>query len=312
MIDIDGAVAPSPYPEVCGAACSLPVESDSVDVVLLPHVLEFEPDPHAALREAFRILVPEGYLLISVFNPWSLMGMWRLWGARSGSPPWQGQFLGAIRIKDWLALLGFDVLSSEPCFFRPPLRRERLLQRLACMEAFGKRAFPYLAGANVLVAKKRISTLTPIRPAWKLRRKLAGVGLAGPTAGRVEVPGNARMPAFADQPTNGDHDGPLSDVSRHAVKPTGGTCSELPAPVLAPRTDIPVGERPVSNAASSVDGIAAGRLVEVFTDGACRGNPGPGGWAVLLRYGEREQELSGAEPRDHQQPNGTHGRNSRA
>ena len=234
VIDIDGAVAPSPYPEVCGAACSLPVESDSVDVVLLPHVLEFEPDPHAALREAFRILVPEGYLLISVFNPWSLMGMWRLWGARSGSPPWQGQFLGAIRIKDWLALLGFDVLSSEPCFFRPPLRRERLLQRLACMEAFGKRAFPYLAGANVLVAKKRIATLTPIRPAWKLRRKLVGVGLAGPTAGRVEVPGNARMPAFADQPTNGDHDGPCPTSPGVQSNRQAELVPNFPRPCLRP------------------------------------------------------------------------------
>jgi ribonuclease HI len=40
--------------------------------------------------------------------------------------------------------------------------------------------------------------------------------------------------------------------------------------------------------------VAADR-VEVFTDGACRGNPGPGGWGVLLRYGEREKELYGSE-----------------
>lgn len=36
--------------------------------------------------------------------------------------------------------------------------------------------------------------------------------------------------------------------------------------------------------------------VEIFTDGACRGNPGPGGWGVLLRYGDTEKHLSGAEP----------------
>ena len=36
--------------------------------------------------------------------------------------------------------------------------------------------------------------------------------------------------------------------------------------------------------------------VEIFTDGACRGNPGPGGWAALLRFGERELEVSGGEP----------------
>jgi ribonuclease HI len=36
--------------------------------------------------------------------------------------------------------------------------------------------------------------------------------------------------------------------------------------------------------------------IEIYTDGACRGNPGPGGWAALLRMGEREREISGAEP----------------
>ncbi len=35
--------------------------------------------------------------------------------------------------------------------------------------------------------------------------------------------------------------------------------------------------------------------VEIFTDGSCRGNPGPGGWAALLRHGERERVISGAE-----------------
>ncbi|MDF3021594.1 MAG: rnhA [Steroidobacteraceae bacterium] len=36
-------------------------------------------------------------------------------------------------------------------------------------------------------------------------------------------------------------------------------------------------------------------IVEIYTDGACRGNPGPGGWAALLLFGEHERELSGAE-----------------
>jgi ribonuclease HI len=36
-------------------------------------------------------------------------------------------------------------------------------------------------------------------------------------------------------------------------------------------------------------------VIEIYTDGACRGNPGPGGWAALLKMGEREREISGAE-----------------
>ncbi len=41
---------------------------------------------------------------------------------------------------------------------------------------------------------------------------------------------------------------------------------------------------------------ASGKQVEAFTDGACSGNPGPGGWGVVLRYGGHERELSGGEP----------------
>lgn len=38
------------------------------------------------------------------------------------------------------------------------------------------------------------------------------------------------------------------------------------------------------------------KRVEIFTDGACKGNPGPGGWGALLRMGQHEKELSGGEP----------------
>ena len=36
--------------------------------------------------------------------------------------------------------------------------------------------------------------------------------------------------------------------------------------------------------------------VEIFTDGACKGNPGPGGWGAVIRYGKHEKEISGSEP----------------
>ena len=51
--------------------------------------------------------------------------------------------------------------------------------------------------------------------------------------------------------------------------------------------------------------------VEIFTDGACRGNPGPGGWAALLRKGTTEKMISGAEEICYQQPDGTYGCHSR-
>lgn len=38
------------------------------------------------------------------------------------------------------------------------------------------------------------------------------------------------------------------------------------------------------------------KLVEIFTDGACKGNPGPGGWGAIIRYGNHEKEISGGDP----------------
>lgn len=48
--------------------------------------------------------------------------------------------------------------------------------------------------------------------------------------------------------------------------------------------------------AQGAEGCGVLDKVAIFTDGACRGNPGPGGWAAILRHGEHVKEISGAEP----------------
>lgn len=153
---------------------AVPIATDSVDVVLLPHTLEFERDPHQILREVERMLIPEGYVVVLGFNPWSLWGLWRLARGRKGNAPWCGDFLSMTRIKDWLALLGFDVVKEERYFFRPPLRRRALMKKLKFMERLGQRLWPRLAGGYLLVAQKRVATITPIKPRWQPRRRLLG------------------------------------------------------------------------------------------------------------------------------------------
>lgn len=182
IIDIDCVMAQAPYPFAHGTASALPVESDSVDVVVLPHVLEFDSEPHAALREAFRVLVPEGHLLIFGFNPRSLMGLWRPFRSRRGTAPWNGQFFGINRIKDWLALLGFDVLQVSPCFIRSPFQDERWLRTLDTIARLGNLTAPVLSSAYLMVAKKRLMKMTPIKTRWRPKRRLVGVGLAEPSA----------------------------------------------------------------------------------------------------------------------------------
>lgn len=173
---------------IVGSPQELPVATDSVDVVLLQHVLEFQHSPHDALREAERVLVPEGHLVLAGFNPYSLFGLWRMTGRQRASPPWSGRFVSLTRVKDWLALLGLEPTEARMAFFRPPFSRPALLRRLRRVESVGARFWPYAGGVYVVVARKRVATLTPIKPRWVPRRSLVGIRVAEPTARREGGP----------------------------------------------------------------------------------------------------------------------------
>lgn len=160
---------------------ALPIATDAVDVVLLPFVLEFNERPHDVLREVERVLVPEGHVVIVLFNPLSLWGLARFWLKGRQRPPWSGRFFTATRIKDWLALLGFDIVVTRSFFYRPPLRHEPSLQRMQFLERIGARWWPIFGAATVLVGRKRVATLTPIKPRWRPRRSVLAAGLAEPT-----------------------------------------------------------------------------------------------------------------------------------
>jgi SAM-dependent methyltransferase len=160
---------------------ALPLVSESVDVVVLPHLLEFEPDPHQVLRETERILIGEGHLVILGFNPWSLWGLWRTVLAWRGEPPWCGRFFGIARIKDWLALLGFDIIKARRFYFRPPLPSEGVMSKLELLERIGRACWPYLGGAYIVVAKKRVATVTPVKISWRAHRQIISSGIAEPS-----------------------------------------------------------------------------------------------------------------------------------
>lgn len=173
------------YPHALAIPEMVPVKGDSLDVVVLQHTLEFAKDPHEVLREVDRILIPEGHVVIVAFNPWSFWGGWRLLRSRSRRFPWCGRFLSVTRMKDWMSLLGFDTVRVAPLFFRPPLRHEGVMRRLRFMENAGVRIWPMLAGVNIVVAQKRLATLTPIKlRRWRLQRRLV-VGAVKPTSGSV-------------------------------------------------------------------------------------------------------------------------------
>jgi SAM-dependent methyltransferase len=168
-----------------GDPAALPFAADSVDVIMLPHVLEFCADPHQVLREAERVLIGEGYLLIIGFNPWSWCGLWQLLFGWRGATPWAGRFYSLTRLKDWLQLLGFEVIGREYFFHRPPVRSPALLRRLSFLERLGAVLWQRAGGAYFLVAKKRVECLIPLRTQWRLRRRVIAAGVVEPSLRRV-------------------------------------------------------------------------------------------------------------------------------
>jgi len=163
---------------------ALPFDANSLDLVVLPHALELARDPHLALREVERVLVPEGRVVIVGFNPSSLWGLRQFLGRSlrrlgvrlRGEPflPAQGEFLGYRRLRDWLRLLSFEVETGRFGCYRPPVEAQKWLSRFAWIETVGDRWWPVFGAVYFVVAVKRV-------------RGMRLVGLA--RAGRAAVHG---------------------------------------------------------------------------------------------------------------------------
>ena len=152
----------------------LPFMTNSIDLLQLPHALEFSANPHQTLREAERVLVPEGHIMISGFNPISSWGIKRLLAKDEGYP-WNGNFMTLLRIKDWLALLGFEVTATRMACYAPPFRNPSWLGRFQGMGKAGGSRWPMMGGIYFIIAKKRVLGMRLIRPSWqaaKLKSKL--------------------------------------------------------------------------------------------------------------------------------------------
>ena len=144
----------------------LPVESQSIDLLVMPHVLEFTQQQHQILREVDRVMMPEGRIVITAFNPWSLWGIRRWLRADNQQYPWNGNFISLVRMKDWLSLLGFDVSAGKLACYVPPCMREAWLQRFHFMEPAGDRWWAIAGGVYILEAIKRVQGMRIITPAW--------------------------------------------------------------------------------------------------------------------------------------------------
>ncbi len=169
---------------------SLPFGHRSIDLALLPHTLDYVDDPHALLRELTQAMVPDGHILVSGFQPFSI------WGARkwlrypSEKMPWSGRFFSTARIQDWLSLMGYGVRGGRLLMYRPPVAHHKLFDRLSFMEKAGDRWWPMLGAVYLIHAQLETMRVIPAVPAAK--RSRFNPRLAQPVARRLRLPAHIR------------------------------------------------------------------------------------------------------------------------
>ena len=146
---------------------ALPFAESSIDLLVMPHTLEWCHDPHAALREAVRVLVPEGKLLLFGLHPWSL------WGLQQGLERVQAPSLNAWRglphwrVRDWLQVLALDVVAADFGCYAPAVETQVWLERWCWMDKLGSKAWPVLGGAYCVLAVKKVHGMRLLEPGWR-------------------------------------------------------------------------------------------------------------------------------------------------
>ncbi|AUU89462.1 MULTISPECIES: class I SAM-dependent methyltransferase [Enterobacteriaceae] len=137
----------------------LPFAAKSVDACLLGHTLPWCPDPHRLLQEVDRVLIDDGWLVISGFNPVSLLGIGKAIPFLRRSPAISSRMFTLMRQLDWLSLLNFEVLHYSRFRVIPWTKQGGKLLNTH---------LPALGCMQLIVARKRTIPLT-LNP-MKMRR----------------------------------------------------------------------------------------------------------------------------------------------
>lgn len=159
----------------------LPILTGTIDLVVLPHTLEYVDNPRHLIHEACRIVKPEGLIVTLGFNPYSLWGLSRLL-KRSHEAPWNTPYTHAYHIKNWLRLADFEIEDHDYLFFRPPISSQGIFNKLEFMESIGN-LLHVLGGIYCISARAKVIPMTPIRMRWK--QKLDNIRISTTISGNI-------------------------------------------------------------------------------------------------------------------------------
>jgi len=157
---------------------AIPLATESIDMVVLHHALDYSVDPHQLLREADRVLIAGGHLLIIGFNPFSTWGARHKLSRKSGKSPWKSNLLSSMRLSDWLQLLDFKIEQVQYGLYSLPINSSGLIRYSSFMGKLAQRLNWPTGGVYVISAKKQALPMTPIREPWKaIPRRAKGLAI---------------------------------------------------------------------------------------------------------------------------------------
>lgn len=159
---------------VIGKLNALPFMPNSMDTILLPHILETYEQAKRFLKECYDIISPEGYLVILGFQPWSLVGI-QHWLLSKGN--WESKYNSSYKIRSWLKKIGFEIQDENAFFYDKDRNIIKWVKKIYNIKNISDLALPRITGIYIIVAKKRVLALRPvfnvkaaIKPGWSTQR----------------------------------------------------------------------------------------------------------------------------------------------
>jgi len=157
----------------------LPIASDMIDLLVLPDILQRSQAPHQILRECERVLIPEGHVILLIANPISWLSIKNRLIYFITQQQNKPKAIGRLRLNDWFRLLGFELVSEVPvCITDQKIQQRDSYSWFKKLSTF---ICNYLSGYYIIVAKKKVSTMIPIRPSWRSNKKLVRPRIAEPS-----------------------------------------------------------------------------------------------------------------------------------
>ncbi|MFZ8200397.1 class I SAM-dependent methyltransferase [Alteromonas portus] len=160
---------------VVGQSHCLPFAENSIDGFLLANELDFAQDPHEILREVDRVITQNGYVIISGFNPLSLAGIAKFLPVKRGNILHDARFFTSYRIKDWLQLLGFEIVEQRQVMFSTLFFQQKWKGAVKLQDYLSS-YLPWCSAVYVILAKKRVIPMTAIKPKRNLKPRFSAVG----------------------------------------------------------------------------------------------------------------------------------------